>query len=493
MYTMRRLALRLVWILLIFVVAACSGFAQASDEFQSVPGGFGIKLPSCSQAEGFRFDALGQMYLGTAYFWDRPRGIFTITFGDRKTSLNEPENAHAFLADWRNKYIEQRLKANGKIIAEGSITLEGQSGYEVTEEHQGYLVFVRVLFLRNRFYTLSTSVDPKQREFINANKQALASFRFLTFEEILIRRDKLADNFAPAALPQDSVTPKEKSDAEDENLSGRVKSVFTEEDVTDDGTLSGTKTPWELDTFDSQGNLVSKVGYYGGLPLTVWNYGYLDGHRAFRKTISKSATATQCRKEADPKGITESVRSLQFKYDSGGQPSEMKIFQEQGRLEEEYIYKKSGLTRETDYTGSFTNRGYSYTNRWKSVVTLDGRGNPIEEARTAYTQHSRTDYYVEERTTAQRDMITGTVISDPTRDSPVSTGALLANPNKPVRVIQPMERTSLAKTGENHYEYTYKYDSHGNWIERITAKVVKTKSGNVEQTTKATYRTITYY
>lgn len=84
----------------------------------------------------------------------------------------------------------------------------------------------------------------------------------------------------PKSLPQSPVAPKLTSDAEDQNLKGKVMTVIKEnEDLSQSSTVQGRHFK-SITDFDENGNRVKAVYFSdNGNPYAVSVFGYLDGAR----------------------------------------------------------------------------------------------------------------------------------------------------------------------------------------------------------------------
>lgn len=186
----------------------------------------------------------------------------------------------------------------------------------------------------------------------------------------------------PQELPQKPVAKKLKSDAQDNNLKGKVKSVieYSQE--------SGKKTReiYSEDYFNEDGNLIKNVTYDEGYPRNVTVWGYIDGHR-----VSKSSYITFTEKERPPSGrisITVSAEdnvknpnapkdtrySIKhtYKYNEQGQLIEDWLYQNNGEVWMHTVYKFKGNQRvETNFDSNGDAMG-------ESVEILDENGNVIE-------------------------------------------------------------------------------------------------------------------
>jgi hypothetical protein len=187
---------------------------------------------------------------------------------------------------------------------------------------------------------------------------------------------KKIDEATPKALPQTPVAEKLKSDAQDENLKGKVKSVVVDEQET-----GAKRERSEESNFNGQGNLIKRVLYSGGRPFQVTVFGYLDGDR-----VSNEGNIED---ENDPPKIIAAVRNsgdtpakerdmryhfkLKYRYDAQGRLAEEWWYLNDGDLWLRYVYNFKGNEKETvayEQNGSVN---------WRSVEILDKNGNVIEE------------------------------------------------------------------------------------------------------------------
>jgi biotin operon repressor len=460
---------------LLMVSATSGGQGQSANDYQALVGRFGINLPDSCDYKTLTTRLAGQAFSAHVYKWMTPEGTFTITFGKGgQVDLDRPEHTNAFLTDLRDKYVAIRQRQNGKILTERSVAFGGHAGFELVDESAGVNVDFRAFVIGNRYYTLAIARNAQQLEFRTKGDQILASFRLLSDSEVGPLGDAIIEGMVPPPLPQEPVVPRIKSDAQDKNLFGNVKRVLTQEERPIEGHFLGQKSAVEMEDFDQRGYLVRKVHYIDGLPFKALGYGYLHGDRVFRKGFGTGQEIFTKVTHETP----STIHKLKYKYDSSGQLAEMSQFQENGKLEESYSYRNEGRKRETTLTTS------SYT-IWKTTALLDDHGNPVEESRTEYYEYASPDYYVTERAVTQISPSSGTPIDK------IYAGDLHANPNKSIRVMNPVGSKSLQKAGEKRYWYTYKYDSHGNWTERINSEI--DKSGKAASAIEITYRVMTYY
>jgi len=90
----------------------------------------------------------------------------------------------------------------------------------------------------------------------------------------------MIDANTPEALPQESVAKKEKSDAEDENIKGKVKTVVSESETVGEANSRNINS---IDDYDKHGNRLKHVYFdWAHNPSQITVYGYIDGARVSR-------------------------------------------------------------------------------------------------------------------------------------------------------------------------------------------------------------------
>jgi hypothetical protein len=247
---------------------------------------------------------------------------------------------------------------------------------------------------------------------------------------------KKIEESTPSALPQSPVAQKLKSDAQDNNLKGKVKSVI--EDVQYTGKRSRERNSEVY--YNESGNYLKSVSYTDGYPDSVIVWGYIDGKR-----VSKSNDINYAKGERPPsEGITMraednlknpnapkdtrySIR-YEYRYNENGQLVETWIYLNNGELWSRDVNNYKGNQREE------LNYGQDGSEWSQTVKILDKDGNEIEE--NLMDEHGK----VGDKTT-----------------------------------------------------YTYEYDAKGNWIVQKAFENQKVKGKWIPKLWHITYRTITYY
>lgn len=240
----------------------------------------------------------------------------------------------------------------------------------------------------------------------------------------------------PKSLPQTPVAEKLKSDAEDDNLKGKIKSLVVEiEEFSEIG-----KRLSQIADFDEKGNRLKEIDYeFRGIPYSVTVYGYIDRARVSNSNSINRANVLSVAgtkpKIKDEKRKDAPDTRYEYKYEYkyiNGKLAEMQMFDNSGVKGMRYVYNYNGRqTEELVYTDDGTlNQKY--------LITLDDKGNEIESV-----------YF----------------------------------------------DVSPQKLGKDT-KYVYKYDSfdkEGNWTRRTASELESENGKQNYKLISTTYRTITYY
>jgi len=481
-----------------FCASAFTARAQESGEFRTVFGGFGVKLPNkYSEYKPALLQIANYKFPTRIYHWNFEHEIFTISSGEGTNDLEKPEYAKLFLDDFRRQYAGTSLKQNGVIIDESKWSYEGHPGWQMVERHNGIVVNLRFFVIGDRFYSISVAVNDGLG--INeARQNILDSFHLLLPAEYAEEKERLIQTFSPPPLPQQPAIKRPVSDAQEENLRGNVKRVYTEE-----GEFLGRPEPITIyprtrEDFDQNGYLVSKIQFLDFMPYKAFSFGYVDGARAYllteRPSLVEQVFSTGPKTPQPPQ-----LYKVEYKYGKTGQLEEVRASAEKGKLEQVYSYHDKTDRREI----GFKERGRfdpEISLRWKSVIQLDKDGNTTGETRTEYvtsptgrsiTLEKQIDSY-----SIVADAIRGQAMISPNGNTkPPSVADVVKNPNLTQSVTQPTGETGSRPMIESTYSYTYDFDSHGNWIKRIQSLIKKADRSTavVPVRVTVTYRKITYY
>jgi hypothetical protein len=258
---------------------------------------------------------------------------------------------------------------------------------------------------------------------------------------LTVEMKKKIDAAMPKALPQASAVKKERSDAEDERLKGKVKSVVEESvDLTDGPWSKYGRHFTQITEYDTRGDRTKEIWFEGsGRPTEVNVYGYIDGFRVYNSGYIRydNNRYTLLGPEKPPPVPPHAPdprfeNQLLYKY-KGGRLAEMQIMYNDGLKGMRYVYNRNGNILEwIAYTDDDEpNQKYHYI--------LDDKGNEIEWI------------------------------------------SFEVRPGMPAR---PEDRYPIKNEA---------FDKAGNWTERTRYKFVMENGKKVEKPLYKEYRTITYY
>lgn len=211
---------------------------------------------------------------------------------------------------------------------------------------------------------------------------------------------RIADH-TPRSLPQTTKPLKPKSDAEDENIRGIVKTVVEEREYfADDGTSEGRHFSSIVD-FNKRGDRV-KAAYFGdnGNPYEVSTFGYIDGTRvvSFTTIYEDSGVfggGAPPAEESQPKSNPDPRYDYKYIYQYiAGKLTGMQIFLSDGSKWMSYTYNYSGNQVEELAYSSNGKLNQKY------ITVFDSKGNEIAWSDIAVINLPRPDrkYEIETNT-----------------------------------------------------------------------------------------------
>lgn len=412
-----------------------------SETFTTLEGRFSISLPE--QPHGFQplsSDTPNGRVRGNAYNWTMPEARFSAGYTDMLWDTKDDPNISKSVYDYiRNNLVSKAATANGKLISERDVTLAGNLGRELKFEFPDGLFIDRIYLVKGRLYQVMATLKGEQLQKELAATRILDTFKVLTQSDIDAGlRQKIA-KAQPSPLPQEPAVKKSKSDAEDQGIRGKVKTIVSERadlSVVDGKTIEGKREPASAEYYNESGNLLRSESYdWQGNPRDITVYGYIDGDRASNyKSIryeydppppmAPPAPASQPKPTYDPRYSNK----YRYKYE-GARMVEKLLFGNDGKLRLRYVYNYKGNQKEE----LVYKADGELNQRYLSV--LDKRGNEVEE----------TSFNVKDDSVRSK------------------------------------------------YSYSYEFDSKGNWIKRVTSKWVTKDGKSYFEPAWVTYRTITYY
>jgi hypothetical protein len=415
---------------------------KVGEAFSSSAGRFTVALPrSISGFAAQTPQAMGANLSGGSFKWSLREGAVAIIYLDHLDPnffLATDQSYDEYFARLKNN-MERNL--NATVVSATPTRIKGASGYKYElKSANGSKLFARVYYANKRTYTLIVQVASQIEGAEALLTKALDSFAVIPQEKIDSDLKKILEASTPAALPQEPVAKKERSDAEDENIKGKVKKVTEEdEDLSGTWSLQGRNLS-SIEEYNEKGNRVERIPYDDttGHPFEVTVYGYIDGAR-----VSKYQNIEN---ESDPPPLTvittprygaskpsDNRYSYRYEYKyAGGRLVEMQMFHNNGRTGMRYTYSYANDQMEElvyDEEGKLNQ---------KYVYKLDEKGNFVER--------SDVDVF----------------------------------PSK--------------SRGDRKYKISYEsFDDQGNWTKKITSKLVEEGGSNIYKPWYISYRELEYY
>lgn len=405
--------------------------------FVSLDGKFTIALPQGTH--GFSPIAVNTATgraTGDAYDWKMKEGSFIAGYVEAPQPLDGPELSKQFFENIRAAIDSWARSQNGTLLAHKQFDLDGHAALEVKLELPTRLIWQRYYLVSRRLYQANLTLNPDQRQYEALALKVLDSFKVLSDAEVTAALKARAAEAEPSPLPQEPVVSRVGSDAADNGLRGKVKTVFEEsEDLSGTWSRQGRK-PDSMEYYNERGNLTKREFYdYKGNLSEITVYGYLDGARVSRrKSIEReynpppmmiAPPAGAPKPKSDPRYSNK----FAFRYDDQKRLVEKSWFLSNGELSIRYVYKYSGNQREEFAYSSDGSLNQQY------LSTLDSKGNEIE----------RTDFETKSGSIREK------------------------------------------------YSRTYEFDTQGNWIKRTTSKWVTKEGKSYYAPAYVDYRTVTYY
>ena len=448
---------RILLIVLVITALGAQVFAQGfrvesksapsvvgAGPFVSLEGRFSIALPQGTH--GFRPLAIespaGRMS-GDAYNWRMKEGSYTAGYVDAPQSMEDADSSTQIFTSIRSGLAAWAGSKNGKLISDRQMELDKHPAVEVKLEFPEALVWQRCYVVSKRLYQIVLVVSTEQRPYEAVAVKVLDSFKILSETEVTTALKAKAATAEPDPLPQEPVAARDGTDASDDHLQGEVKTLLEEsEDLSGTWTVAGRK-PVSMEYYNKAGNRTKSESYdYKGNLSDITVYGYIDGARVsdFKQiehnynpppivSVAPPVVSVSPPDAAKPKSDPRYSIKFAFRYDGQKRLVEKTWFLNNGKISIRYVYKYSGNQREELVYSADGSLNQRY------IVVLDDKGNEIEQT------------------------------NFDTRDGSI----------------------------RGKSSYAYEFDAKGNWIKRVTSKLV-TKDGKTSFVPQyVNYRTITYY
>ena len=383
---------------------------QDSESFTSVEGEFSISL-SKSNIQGYRTFTLkdtGNLGVGALYMFRRSEVGYEIGYIDLAEAMQSLKDSE----------IKEKIKAFqnivlGYAIDESQFKESRKDGNLVVDaamaEADGDKYLSRYIRRGKRIYVLTARPGSEQSE-TAAVLKIFDSIKFVSGKEII---DRQVAEAMPKPLPQTPVVKKVRTDAEDENLKGKVRSIIEwNEDLTGTWSSQGKVLNWETH-YNAQGHRVKTIFYDSkGLPYSVKVFGYIDNARVslerrveFESSLRITTLSTKTDAETKPRD-SRYTSKLVNKYDEQNRLTEEAIYDNDGTLSYKNVYSYKGNKVEEW-------RYYDDVLTYKETRTLDAKGNEVESewewTKTGTTgKYTYTYEQVDEKGNWLRRLVSGT-------------------------------------------------------------------------------------
>lgn len=349
-----------------------------NNGFTSNDAGFSIDLPR--EIGGF------SGVTGIEYNWRLNEGYFVAGIVDKDSDI---ENSADFetetlkIIDATFNSIARDLFATKFEIVnleKKNITFQDHKGIEARIALTDTLCLIRVFWVKNRAYKVGVLLTKEQQKFESAAQKVFYSLKIAKKENVEATTRKRIEENTPQPLPQMPVVRRPKSDAEEDNLKGKVKMIIKESKYLK-GAKAGSPAQRDVENyFNEAGNLTKSVFYddTSGMPFQITVYGYLDGNRVSNSNfveddVSPPLMAIQespsAGKRRDPRYDSKYV----FKYDAAGKLIEKINYDNAGSIRTRLVYgRKDNVIKETLYDEKGKVNTISHTR-------IDEKGNPLED------------------------------------------------------------------------------------------------------------------
>ncbi len=414
---------------------------SASDKFASSDGKFTISLPNnISGFSALTPQGTGKNVSGSQFQWRFKEGLIVISYYDlldKDFAVTTEQDYDNYFAD-ATAELTTSLKA--KIINQSNLNVGNYKGIKLDFElPNGVKGTYRNFLVNKRQYSLTAALNNDSPEAEKLITQAFDTFSLLSQSTVDEEIRRKIEQSTPPMLPQEPVAKKEKTDAEDDNLKGKVKTVTEEsEDLSGTWSIQGRHFDYVTD-YNEKGNRLKRLLYDSKAnPFEVSVYGYIDGLRASKyKSISFENSPPPIRSisssngQEKPKYDTRYSYRYEYKY-ANGKLAEMQMLHNDGTKGMRYVYNYKGNQLEELVYSDNGKLNQKY------ISFLDDKGNEIERTNVDVFQ-SQTD---------------------------------------------------------DDKKYSIKYDSFdekGNWTKKTTSKLVMENGRQIYKPSSVDYRTITYY
>lgn len=248
--------------------------SQVTLTFISYVGGFRINLPQKVNGAGGNMTAGGVKFI-----WRESEVEYEIGFFEKLGLPFALKGEDFSFEDCVKKYFNQ-FSERGEKISEKEISLGIYKGKEYKYKTKENFHILRLYEVDDRIFKLLAQFPLKNEKTEQKVLQVFDSFQLLDKDLVKKELDKKLIEATPKALPQTPIILKLKSDIQDRELKGKVKSVFTSNAYYNLKNIQRKPLPLLYEEFNVNGNLTKTIEYdsYGN-PSQIKRYGYVAGKR----------------------------------------------------------------------------------------------------------------------------------------------------------------------------------------------------------------------
>lgn len=397
---------------------------KVKEPFVSIAGKFSINLPKqIKEYKPIANKVAVGILQGHSFGWSMAEDIsiiITYTKIELKPMTITPLSNSQFFDIMRDTYI-----ANGfKFVSEKDLSLSGYSGRELTLENEKFIIFKHDYKDGRTFYQIAAVLPKEKPENVEIIKKILGSFKILTQTEVDKEVHRKVDAATPAPLPQVTNVKRQKSEAEDFGLKGRVKNVTEEIEYFEE--TSTTKRMVSLNgTFDQNGNFTKRMFFDdNGNPWCVMVFGYINGERVAKAGFI-SYEYDPPAQTIIPPASTQSRLKYDTRYTTKFAPNK---YDEKGRIVEESRYSNNGMLERkctsTYIDNQVERQCFDKDNKLKSknMFLSDSKGNVVEWTDFDITNNKETvKYFYMNEFDINRNWIKRTITKHVIKDGVKST------------------------------------------------------------------------
>ena len=363
---------------------------KIAPTFTSIEGEFKIDIPNDVRGyAGLRLRDTNNLGTGAIFKFSQPEAEYQIGYIDLKPSIEKmsDKRTRQIFDDLQKNVIDKMFVTDRAVKSIKDFKFKYHPADQFTAKVPSGNIIVRHILDDDKIYILMAKFasDDKKPQIL----KRFDSIEFISTKEII---EKKLNQATPAPLPQTPVVKRFTSDAQEENLKGKVKYVLEEsEDLSGERYFQGRKYDSE-DFYDASGNRTKRIFYnYRNLPMSVTVYGYINEARVskhssiFYESDPPAAVAlpSNLNQPAKPKDKRFTVKTV-YKYDSENRLEEVRTFRNDGDSSGKTVYEYADKKLEKssfDAAGKLTA---------KTIDIYDDKGNVIEKTFVS-TQENRPD------------------------------------------------------------------------------------------------------